>query len=289
MQKFWGFVVFLLLSFFSIAQSDEIPVILIHKSNSDYLQHSLWQARQYNQRVLLLGDESNVGQTDAEHHMISDYHEEAEGFAKIYKHKSTNGYQYELFCFQRWFILKKFMEVNDLQRVFYCDSDVMLYCNVSEEYGNYSNCDLALFHWSGAASGHCSYFSIDQIRSFCEYQTYFYLNFEDYENKYPHISDMFVFKAYIIERGISTCDLETPINNTAFDPIIVSGAGPGYQMRDGMKDIQWENNQPHCYNQKIEKTIRFKGLHFQGRAKQYMKYNRRENPSNVCVHAMVST
>ena len=92
-----------------VCAQDTVPVVFIHKGNSHYLQHSLWQAKQYNERVILIGDHSNSGYSGVEHYNMNDYSEEAAYFAKIYKHIGGTSYNYELFCFQRWFILKSFI------------------------------------------------------------------------------------------------------------------------------------------------------------------------------------
>ena len=142
----------------------------------------MWQAKEFNDRVILIGDTSNQVQKNCEHYIIDDYSRGSCDFAKIYQHKSTNPYEYELFCYQRWFVLKEFMETNDLNRVFYCDSDVMLYCNVEEEFKNYSPENFLIGYWGAAGSGHSSYFSLTQIQNFCNYMTFFYEHFDLYKN-----------------------------------------------------------------------------------------------------------
>ncbi len=113
-----------------------IPIIYIHKGYCPYLRLSLLQARKSNPRarVILLGDEGNEKlerETGIEFYPFKNYFTLAEKFEKIYKHHSSNGYSYEVFCFQRWFILEAFIAIEKLNGYFlYNDSDTFLFCDV---------------------------------------------------------------------------------------------------------------------------------------------------------------
>lgn len=63
-------------------------------------------------------------------HDLGNYMKSADDFEKKYVHRSSNSYDFELFCFQRWFILKDFVIENKFEKPFlYLDSDVFLYSN----------------------------------------------------------------------------------------------------------------------------------------------------------------
>lgn len=248
-----------------------IPVVFIHKTNSSYLEHSLWQAKQFNKKVCLIGDNANKVQVDCDHFMISDYSQSANAFAEIYIHQSTSPYGYELFCNERWFILKEFMETNGFDTVFYCDSDVMLYCDVAKEYKNYSPEALLIGYWGEKGSGHCSYFSLKQLQSFCDYMVNFYEHFDVYKQKGRIINDMLIFAEYVKDRAVFVHDLMiTPTGDSVFDLNIASSHG-GYEMKRKIKAIQWIRGFPYCYSSEFGKKIRFKSLHFQGERKSLMK------------------
>jgi hypothetical protein len=113
-----------------------IPVIFIHNGNQDYFKTVFQQACKLNTYVFILGA---ADRTPMAHFHTGHYFELAGEFAKHYEHLSTNGYEIELMCFQRWFILQDFMVKHGMDRCFHLDSDTMLYANVDEEYPNTNN------------------------------------------------------------------------------------------------------------------------------------------------------
>jgi len=118
-----------------------IPVILTHRGNQDYVRTAIEQAQLRNQRVILIGDEGNMA---AEHYLNADYWEGAAEFAKVYKHMSHNPEPQELYCFQIYFVLRDFCRRNHIERLFTMDSDVMLYCDVTEYEKTLGDYDLAI-------------------------------------------------------------------------------------------------------------------------------------------------
>ncbi|XCF07741.1 hypothetical protein ABI125_07730 [Tamlana crocina] len=59
---------------------------------------------------------------------INKYTKSANEFSRYYKHMSSNSFKFELICFQRWFILKDFVNNNNVNETFmYLDSDVLVY------------------------------------------------------------------------------------------------------------------------------------------------------------------
>lgn len=120
-----------------------LPIIFIHRTDDAYLYYILRQAKLSNPNsdVILLGSKSNAKyiSNDTKHFMIDDYSEGASNFAKSYKHLSSNEYHYNLFCFQRWFVLRDFMRKHKIPECWVFDSDVMLYTNINkQEYRNFS-------------------------------------------------------------------------------------------------------------------------------------------------------
>lgn len=287
-------------SFFLI--SEPIPIIIIHSNDADYLVDVLWQAKQYNERVILLGDDKNKHRcTDVEYYPMSDYNKSSSYFATIYKHMTGLPYEFELSCFARWFILEEFMRLNNIPIAFYCDSDVMLYCNITEEYiANFSQHRMSVMQvgYSGGLVSYWDQASIDGLTSFLR-------NFyEDpkiawYENEFknnrlwihddtPMLTDFVANNRTNLKIG----NLGQMINNSTFDPCVwydvhIEPYWPGpswvnkkYRMRDvpipgyssqPLKDIVWEQNLPYCYNIDLNVLVRLKSLHFQGATKRVIK------------------
>ena len=160
---------------------ESYPIIVLHKGSSDYLKICLAQAKfsNPNSRIILLGDETNetlAKQAGAEHYLICNYFSKAHEFEKIYKHYSTNSYDFELFCFQRWFVIEEFVNSEGIDRFLHIDSDVLLYADFSKELefiDFINNYDLTYSH----VSAHTSFFN--SRRALCEFCNFIFEIFSD--------------------------------------------------------------------------------------------------------------
>lgn len=124
------------------------PIVVIHRGDSHYLPDTIAQARASNpgRRIILIGDRSNNNYLGVEHHCYSDYFSEAEDFAKIYKREHFDTYQYRwiLFCHQKYFILREFCRRNQIKKLLFIDSDVMIYDDIDKYFEYYSQFQLTL-------------------------------------------------------------------------------------------------------------------------------------------------
>ena len=145
-------------------------IIFTHKGNPRYLKHALNNARKSNpnSRVILLGDDTNKKINKNEHFYIKDYFFSAKDFEKKYIYQSSNKYEFELFCFQRWFVLKDFVTVNDIEHFIACDSDVLIYEDLSQ-YFDYSQWKKDYLNVVDRNGPQCVYFTKESITNFCDY------------------------------------------------------------------------------------------------------------------------
>lgn len=296
MLKFSKFLTILFYSVTSIcfasnADSTSIPIVFIHKNNPDYLKDTLWQAKHFNQRVILIGDTTNNGYSDIEHYYIAHYSKGAQSFADIYTHLNGYPYDFSLINFQRWFILQEFMEVHKIPVCFYCDSDQMLYCNITQEYENFKHYDMSVIS-VGYHGGMASYWTPQALSALCKTLQDFYADKEKiaqlvkefkegtikqwYADDCPHFTDFVNDNHDKLKIGI----LNSIIDGGIFDPIVWYDfyydsslkQSFKFKMKDIVidnkpytyKDIQWLHGHPHCYNQGLDTLIRFKAIHFQG-------------------------
>jgi len=150
-----------------------IPVILTHRGNQEYLKIAIRQARRRNGRVVLIGDESNRDFGADEHYLNSDYWEGAAEFAKVYRHMSHNPHDQELYCFQIYFVARDWARAHGVDRLFLMDSDVMLYCDVTEYEKTLGDYDLAInwckrqepYRWSACL--HNSFWKVKTLEVMC--------------------------------------------------------------------------------------------------------------------------
>src|SRR5262249_35737186 len=149
--------------------TSSLPIVFIHASNSDHLKYSLAQAHASNPQstVILVGDSSNDVYDFVEHRPMMEYFQGAGEFQKIYKHYSTHGVDFELICFQRWFILKEFLIANNLSQCLYLDSDTMLYADVTKDSKKFEPFDFTLC-WNSIG---CVFFlnRLKGLDEFCQF------------------------------------------------------------------------------------------------------------------------
>lgn len=254
-----------------------IPVFYIHCGENSIITKSCLKASENND-VILISDfvlnDKKITNVD-----LDDYgSEECEKFSHLYGHMSTNSEWIEKFCFYRWFILLDYMKKNNLEVVFYCDSDMLLFSNVFEEYENYKQYDMTLTHQTAAIS---SFIKIDALESFCDYLIQTYSNKDNIEYSYLK-AKWDIHKKYNMGGGI--CDM-TLLRNWSYH-YIPSRIGEMMHIYDGktwdhninvsdgvyehngkIKEIKFIDGIPYCLNKKLNQQIKFNSLHFQGQAK----------------------
>jgi hypothetical protein len=259
-----------------------MPIVFVHINNRDYLIYSLLQAKHSNphSKIFLLGNSSNNCYKFVEHRHVSDYDYNAKEFAKIYRHYHTiNPYQNELFCFQRWFIIRDFMVGNNLEKCLCLDSVVMLYANLTEEEKKFAEFDLTL---SREFSPHCVFVnSLIALKNFCRFVVKLYTNSsllksleqtlqECIQNKvYGGVSDMTVFNVFKETKECHIGEISTIIDGSIYDHNM--NFSEGFEMCNGVKKIYFLEGQPFGKHISSDQDIKFNALHFQGKAKKLMK------------------
>ncbi|EKE02038.1 MAG: hypothetical protein ACD_20C00434G0011 [uncultured bacterium] len=256
-----------------------IPIIFIHKGDCDYLAYSLTQAKHFNpdSKIFLIGDKENSHYKFVNHINISDYFTNGKEFEKIYKHLSTLSRKFELFCIQRWFILKDFMSANNINKCVYIDSDVLLYSNITEEQKKFEQFDFAL---SGISGHTCFINNIEGLTKFCDFVTCIYNDASQLEylekfvlhlvkNELPGgICDMILFSEYAKRNRDRIGENFQIIDASIFDHTI--NTSDGFEMKNKIKNICFKNNIPYCKHLETNKDIKFNSLHLQGEAKELM-------------------
>lgn len=257
------------------------PIIFVHKSNSYYLHAALLKAHMTNPThdIILIGDETNDRYSFVKHYNISDYMSSANKFAKIYIHHSPNPYNFELFCFQRWFVIKDFIEkYYKGSDFFYCDTDTLLFIDIKDELQKWRK-----YHFTICRTGTpCfTYFNSNCINDFTSfiYERYStedgkkmieeYANRLIKQNRRYGISDMTAFMAYENISGIKCLHVDSIIQGTSYGHNF-QDAKDGYEMRDNHYNVIDKLSLPKCRFISTNEMIIFKGLHFQGISKRYM-------------------
>jgi hypothetical protein len=256
----------------------ELPVIFIHKGDHFYLNYSLSQVHVTNPNtpIYLITDSVTHKHRFVNYININDYFSEANVFAGIYQHMSSNGFENELFCFQRWFILNAFCKKNSISQFLYLDSDVLIYCNINKVFSRLKEYDFTI---SKDLSPHCCYFPTAQkLEAFCAFIPKLYLD-EQYKQRFItkhlyHIQnsiaggvcDMTAFNEYSKESFVKAIDLSQINNNETFDDNI--NESDGFEMENGHKALK--KQKAFYFGRKNGQDVRFNTLHFQASAKKWM-------------------
>lgn len=252
-----------------------IPIIIVHTGDSFYLEPVLKQIRLFNphNRICLISDESTAHYDFIEHYNIDRYTAGLEAFAKVYVHMSVNPFHYELFCFQRWFVIRDFIRSQQMTHFLCLDSDVLLYCNVDEVFHRYLSYDYTICKEMGPCF---SLFNATSIEKLCDYMLYLYTDpdaFKRLETFYENVvdggvCDMTALTWYQKDVSDNVIDLVYPVDNACFDGNIADPMG--FEMEKGKKKIYWKENLPYGNYLREGEMVRFYGLHLQGGAKHAM-------------------
>jgi len=268
-------------------------IIYFHIHDPQFVITSIKQTRHWN--------------PDADIYLIGDkLPDELKGIAKFYDYThlfgttgqnfmnnfvnlSTNDANFEKVCIFRWFAINELCKRENIEKFFYMDSDIMLYCDLEKELSKFENTRYALSNGTSAAV-----FCVNDITvldDYCRYVDGFYddkqvqgtYNLREHSRLFAHIrEDILSFynnrRKFNLAGGV--CDMtfwgelkkiDDPLmigeisgiyEGTTFDHNI--NACDFFEFENGKKKISWENNQPFAYNTYLQKKVRFNSLHFQG-------------------------
>jgi hypothetical protein len=238
--------------------------IYIHRGFNDYLNDIFALTRHYNNhtRLILIGDDLNKDialKYNIEHYPIKDYNEDIP-----YHHVSVNTVTYEKFCFERWFILKNFVNRHNITKCVYSDSDnAVLY-------------DLTTSNYSNAYLGHSTvivpnlfFCTADVLNQICKY----YL--ELYSLTYDECYSRIVNSKYIT----------TYNNNLQFSDMMFLSMAVN-ELALPFEHLNEKPGETYCYNSNINDvnvtlskdkvivngtTTYLRNIHFAGAAKRLTK------------------
>lgn len=263
-------------------ETKTIPIVLIHKGNSDYLPVSLWQLRQTQPPqtpIYLVGNADNAHFSDVVTHLnYTDYIADAQTFTDSYKHYSTNAYDYELFCIQRWFVLRALMRANKWQSCIYLDSDILTYTNLADAPQAVLEAGMTV----SGISAHTNFVnSYETLSLFCDFITELYKNTAN-DTKLKHlyethiaqlgaggISDMTMFTLFRESYPNQVLDISQTIEGQTYDVTI--DYHNGFEMHGQFKRIIWQNGLPFAKVSGKETLVLHNTLHFQGKSKARIK------------------
>ena len=259
-----------------------LPIVFIHVGATDWLLPAMTQAQRRNpcSRIILLSEKGTSVPPGCEFFDIASYFGEAAALTRTYQHFSKYDPGFELFCFQRWFVLLEFMEKENLSRCFYADSDVLIFSDLTEVGAQFSGCDMTL------SKGHCGHNAFinnrEVLKSFCAYMQSMLSQEKEVQISgvladatlqslgmrkeiFP-LNDMRLFNLFRENEDFSIGDTALIINGAIFDHDVNISQG-GFELAEGAKIFIWKDGKPYGYNSRLGQEARFHTIHFKGPAK----------------------
>ncbi len=251
-------------------------LIFIHRGESWYLYYTVKQARKWNpaaEIVVLTDQPEHALKPYARILPIGDFFSSAAAFEKVYRHLSFNTRGFELFCFQRWFVLADYIRRHRPDRIVHLDSDILVYARLADEFPRLADNDLALVGFQGPFSLFLPRPAL--VAEFCAHITHLFTHehaelarqYETWKatNPYTAISDMHALHDFVARRRLRAADLAQPHHEAAYDNIVHEA--DGYVTRDGVKALEWLADRPHVRRVSDQALIRLNTLHCQGPSK----------------------
>lgn len=261
---------------------EAIPIVFIHVGAAPFIQESVAQAHESNpaSRIVVIGKGLCPLPDYCDVVNIEDY-PGRHLFRLIYRHLSPNSYGYELFCLQRWIVLRDYMRRNRLPCCLYLDSDVMLYSDATRETERFAGYDATYSRESEINASPHTCFILNRnvpaklvrllVRIYLTPGGWLWLrrSYRILQKSARGISDMTLF-ALAADRGVLHIANLNAIqaDGTRYDGTISNANG--LLIEEGRKKIVWDKGHPHTVELETGRLIRMHTLHFQGRNKPLM-------------------
>ena len=275
----------------------EIPVVIIHIGNKEYVKVNLEITGKTN-KIYLIGDNSmkHLGSLpNVSFVQINPYrnHPSIVELKNTFMNYSSNSKNLECFCFERVFILKQFMEELKLSRVFHIDSDNILFSSINKYpfQKEVAYCLNANFHtYRMSNSIHCGLLNIDFCNKFINLYNDIYVSKKKFHlikdkvdfhtnpstGKFMNggICDMTLYYILANEKIVDVQNLLQPINESVFINNINTAEGfeskQQYRLKNNMIDYFKSNGVYKLHDEINKKDYTLMNLHFQGGAKRFM-------------------
>lgn len=265
-----------------------IPVVFYHDNNQEYLKWAIKSAKDFNERVILLGTQKNKDFSeewyDTDLFDMSDYY----NFEKKYVHMSSNSKKFEITAFKKYFMLQQYLKLSGEKNCVLLDSDILTYQDFSslKEFQDViasvseppSQSDLS---WT--ASGHTFYCTKEALDDFID----FFIN--TYTNNIVLLQQKYDWHRYNGLKG-GICDMtllylwkqnrQDILNLLELEKYIIdhslqttSHSIKKQFKRDAilrLKKVKYIDGIPYFYDLAKKDWVKAGTLHFQGSAKALM-------------------
>lgn len=254
----------------------EPTIVFLHWGPTPYLYYVVKQARHWNPRadIIVLSD---IPRPELERHAtvvpFERHDRGAKEFAGIYQHHSENSFAYEIFNFQRWFILRDYAATHGLRQIVHLDSDELTYSCYASEFSRLGSFDVGVVGYQGPQSMLIAEPAF--IGALCDRITeLFTVESSNLATMYAEwktvtdftaVQDMHAIHTLLARGAFKQLDLSAIRDNAVYDGAIHEAEG--YDFANGQKQFSWCDGQPWGRHVETNSLVRFCALHCQGAAK----------------------
>lgn len=236
-----------------------LPIIIAHKG---FVEYPYWCAesclRQGVNPILLGTQRLHNG---AEFVNIGELGNAGEPFRKAYKHASPHPYEWELFCYQRWFYIAELARRRGFDQMLCIDSDVLVFARPEEFVFSQGSLHACHDRDAGCWTIGQSIFTLKALEEFCEYML-----------THQNGNDMATFTDWLCDVHTPCVNAARPFEGKAYDHHICHTTDwksvPFGKIH--MKEITFDKGQPYGMHKVIGRT-RLLNLHFWGPTKHLMQ------------------
>ena len=245
------------------------PLIFIHNGHQHYPAYTFLHAAEQGFDVHVIADRSWSGLPDVTFHDINQFALATGAFRSVYRHRSPHQPGYEMFCFERWFVLDAFASRHRLETFVCADSDLLIFPGwqaILDLMGPATMTDTAWFNvFRGRrALTDWTEFILQMYRTGTD---------ETAAAKYPHgLSDMTCLYEYgaLNPAGVSRWRHWDPL--AGFDAALVSRppfrANP---LGPSINAVVFAPDGPAYVNEASGAAVPMRTLHFQGKTKAFIQ------------------
>lgn len=270
-----------------------LPICFFHRLEpSPYLIASVLQARftNPNSPIILFHDFSEIPPDLLAHNItcipFSEYYGECGKLDELWFNISRNRSECELGSIQRWMVLRNYLRSENVSRCFSADSDLLIYCNITEAQKNFQtvDCTLADQAWSSLFLNNIAVLNVFHdfiLEAFRRTSDVWWkileaINIFNTREPIGNLADTVLIKLFINEyaasHGFRWQNTNEIVNGSVFCPDLRSSSLP-FEMEPESQDpfdarplrkTFWQNGLPHARLRENGNLIRLNVLHFRG-------------------------
>jgi len=253
-------------------------IVYIHGGYSWYLPIAIKNGRQFaGDNVYFLGDTFGrvvASWLGAQTAKLSSHFESSDEFASHYTHHSTLPVDFELFCIQRWFVLRDFMKAKGLKQCVYLDTDNLVCAPLEPFMEKLQSYGLS---FTGYSAHICFVNDWEVLDRFCSFVLDIYSDKERHselvawkekmlaEAGQGGVSDMTMFYWFYQKHPDLLAKYSDIFEESPFD-VSLDDVREWQADEQGLKKITWEGSTPVAHR-KEGSAVNLATLHHQGTGK----------------------